>query len=172
MSTSQREVSPDFPYPVLTPVFLYLLSYLILLDDRSPCDILCMYLLVCFIEWTNNETSRYIHNISCGVSLNWASLVAQTVKNLPGMQETWVQSLGQEDPLEWQPILVFLPEEFHGQRILMGYSPRDCKELHTTKWLTLHFHAFTELESKLHGSRDFPCPLTGVTLEHKRVLDM
>ena len=29
-----------------------------------------------------------------------ASLVAQTVKDLPAMQETWVQSLGQEDPLE------------------------------------------------------------------------
>ena len=29
-----------------------------------------------------------------------ASLVIQTVKNLPAMQETWVQSLGQEDPLE------------------------------------------------------------------------
>ena len=29
-----------------------------------------------------------------------ASLVAQTVKNLSSMQETWVQSLGQEDPLE------------------------------------------------------------------------
>ena len=26
--------------------------------------------------------------------------VAQTVKNLPAMQETWVRSLGQEDPLE------------------------------------------------------------------------
>ena len=30
----------------------------------------------------------------------WASLVAQLVKNLPAVQETWVQSLGQEDPLE------------------------------------------------------------------------
>ena len=30
----------------------------------------------------------------------WASLVAQMVKNLPAMWETWVQSLGQEDPLE------------------------------------------------------------------------
>ena len=29
-----------------------------------------------------------------------AYLVAQAVKNLPAMQETWVQSLGQEDPLE------------------------------------------------------------------------
>ena len=30
----------------------------------------------------------------------WAVLVAQMVKNLPEMQETWVQSLGREDPLE------------------------------------------------------------------------
>ena len=29
-----------------------------------------------------------------------ASLVAQTVKNLPMMQKIWVQSLGREDPLE------------------------------------------------------------------------
>ena len=29
-----------------------------------------------------------------------ASLVAQRLKRLPGMQETWVRSLGQEDPLE------------------------------------------------------------------------
>ena len=31
---------------------------------------------------------------------SWASLVAQLVKNLPAMQETWVQSLGWEEPLE------------------------------------------------------------------------
>ena len=31
---------------------------------------------------------------------SWASLVAQLLKNLPAMQETWVQSLGREDPLE------------------------------------------------------------------------
>ena len=30
----------------------------------------------------------------------WASLVAQTVQNLPSVQETWVRSLGSEDPLE------------------------------------------------------------------------
>ena len=29
-----------------------------------------------------------------------ASLVAQSVKNLPTVQETWILSLGQEDPLE------------------------------------------------------------------------
>ena len=31
---------------------------------------------------------------------SWASPVAQTVKNLPAMWETWVRSLGWEDPLE------------------------------------------------------------------------
>ena len=30
----------------------------------------------------------------------WASLVAQMVKNLPAMQETWIRSLGWEDPLK------------------------------------------------------------------------
>ena len=32
--------------------------------------------------------------------ITWASLVAQLVKNPPPMQETWVRSLGWEDPLE------------------------------------------------------------------------
>jgi len=31
---------------------------------------------------------------------NWASLIAQSVKNPPAMQETWVRFLGQEYPLE------------------------------------------------------------------------
>ena len=31
---------------------------------------------------------------------SWASLVSQMVKNLPAVQETWVLSLGWEDPLE------------------------------------------------------------------------
>ena len=31
---------------------------------------------------------------------SWASLVVQTIKNPPAMQEIWVPSLGQEDPLE------------------------------------------------------------------------
>ena len=37
---------------------------------------------------------------SMGFTLSWASLIAQLVKNPPAMQETLVQSLGQEDPLE------------------------------------------------------------------------
>ena len=40
-----------------------------------------------------------IQRAAFGVSL-MATLVAQMVKNLPAMQETWVQSLGWDDPLE------------------------------------------------------------------------
>ena len=45
----------------------------------------------------------------------WASLVAQLVKNLPAMRETWVRSLGWEDPLEEGKAThpVSWPGEFH-----------------------------------------------------------
>ena len=38
---------------------------------------------------------------------------------------------------EWQPTLVFLPGEFHGQRSLADHSPSDRKESDTTGQLTL-----------------------------------
>ena len=38
--------------------------------------------------------------IGYSLQYSWASLVAQLVKNPPAMWETWVQSLGWEDPLE------------------------------------------------------------------------
>ena len=37
---------------------------------------------------------------SLGGALKWTSLVAQMVKRVPAMQESWVQSLGREDLLE------------------------------------------------------------------------
>ena len=45
------------------------------------------------------------------------------VKNLPAMQETWVQSLGQKDPLEWQPTPIFLPGKSLRQRIPWAEEP-------------------------------------------------
>ena len=55
----------------------------------------------------------------------YPALVAQTVKNLPAMQETWVPSLSLGDPLEKEMATysTLLPGEFHGQRTLAGYSP-------------------------------------------------
>ena len=72
-----------------------------------------------------------------------ASLVAQTVKSLPAMQETQVQSRGGKDALEreWLPTPVFLLGEFHGQRSLAGDSPWDFKQTDTTERLT--FFPFT-----------------------------
>ena len=63
-------------------------------------------------------------------------LVAQTVKNLPAMQETWVQSLVGKLPCRrnWLPTPIFLPREFHGQRSLAGYSPWGHRVRHN--WVT------------------------------------
>ena len=69
-----------------------------------------------------------------------ASLVAQTVKNLPAMwktQQLWV--LGQEDPVQraWQPTAVFLPGKSHGQGSREGYGTWGHKESYKTKLLAL-----------------------------------
>ena len=71
--------------------------------------------------------------------------MAQTVKNLPVMQETWVRSLGWEDPLEkgMMPTPVLLPGASHGQRTLAGYSSWGLKELDTTERLTRLLHVYT-----------------------------
>ena len=45
-------------------------------------------------------SQRVRHNLATFTFSFWASLVVELVKNLPAMQETWVQSLGWEDPLE------------------------------------------------------------------------
>ena len=61
-----------------------------------------------------------------GISITLgASLVAQMIKNLPAEQETWVQPLGQEDPLEkgMATHSSILAWESQGQRSLAGYSP-------------------------------------------------
>ena len=48
----------------------------------------------------------------------------------------WIQSLGWEDPLDREngnPLQYSLPEKSHGQRSLVDYSPKGCKELDMTK---------------------------------------
>ena len=62
---------------------------------------------------------------------NTVSLEAQMVKNLFAIQETQIGKI------PWrtgsQPTSVFLPEESHGQRSVVGYSPWGRKELDTTE---------------------------------------
>ena len=51
----------------------------------------------------------------------WASLMAQMVKNLQAMQETWVPWVGKIPwRREWLPTTIFVPGEFHGRRSLVG----------------------------------------------------
>ena len=63
------------------------------------------------------------------ISPSWTSLVAQRLKRLPAMQETQVQSLSWEDPLEKEMAAtpVFLPGDSHGGRSLVGYNPQGRK---------------------------------------------
>ena len=72
-------------------------------------------------------------------------------KNLPAMQEaqeTWVQSLGWEDPLEKKMATYssILAGRVHGQGSLSGYSPQGGKESDSTK------HTYTT--GKISGHRN------------------
>ena len=100
-------------------------------------------------------TENYNPLFSKTLSVLRSSLVAQSVKSLSAMRETWVQSLGQKDPgigkgiqsfpwrKKWQPLdplekemanhCSILAGEYHGQRSLLGYSSWGHKELGTTE---------------------------------------
>ena len=69
-------------------------------------------------EWTVSIKNGLTHQYE-------AYLIAQSVQNLPAVQETQVRFLGREDPLEKEmaSTQVSLPGESHGQRSLAGYSP-------------------------------------------------
>ena len=72
------------------------------------------------------------------------------VKRLSTMRETWVQSLGREDPLEKESTPVVLPGKSHGQRSLVGYSPWGHKKSDTTE--RLHFTHSVLTMGFPHGS--------------------
>ena len=64
-----------------------------------------------------------------------ASMVAQMVKNLPAMQETWVRSLGWENPLEKGMAMhsSILAWRIPWTEDMAAYSPWVCKESDTTE---------------------------------------
>ena len=68
--------------------------------------------------------------------------MAQPVKNLPAMQETWAQSLGWEDPLE-KGMATY-------SSILAWRIPWGCRELDTTEQLSLSFSLLPSFDDKLH----------------------
>ena len=69
------------------------------------------------------------------------------------MQETWIPALSGKDSLEegMATIPVFLPERSHGQKSLVGYSPRGHKELDTQKHLStvyMYIHIYAIIISE------------------------
>ena len=69
--------------------------------------------------------------------LTGASLVTQSVKNLPAVQEfnSWVGKIPWRR--KWQSTPVLLPGKSHGQRSLVGYSPWGRTESDTTEQSSL-----------------------------------
>ena len=70
---------------------------------------------------------------------------SDTVKNLPTVRETWIQSLGGEIPWrkKWLPNPVFLPGGFHGQRLQsMGSEDSDTSEQLTLCVLCFVYHIY------------------------------
>ena len=78
-----------------------------------------------------------------------ASLVAQTVNNLPACRRArfnpWVEKIPWRR--EWLLTPVFSPGEFHGQWSLVGYSPWGWKESDTTKRLTLSLYIKNQIKN-------------------------
>ena len=94
-----------------------------------------------------------------GLRLLRACLAAQLVKNPSAMQETWVRSLGWEDPLEKGtathssiPTPVIWSGEFHGL-----CSPWGHKESDMTEQLSLYFHKFKQKKKKRERKKFLSC---------------
>ena len=91
---------------------------------------------------TGNVAGSLCRHKAFVASLTWASLVAQRLKHLPAVWETWVQSLGQEDPLEKE---IAIHSSILAWRIPWmeesgGLQSMSRKELDTTERLHFHFH--------------------------------
>ena len=80
----------------------------------------------------------------------WGFSGGSVVKNLPASVgkhkrcrfDSWVRKIPWKR--KWQPTIVFLPGKFHGQRSLIGYSPRGGEELDTTEHGGVCVHTHTQ----------------------------
>ena len=102
-------------------------------NKKSPFLLLTLY----FYQYVQPLATLTVGNKD-GLRYHAGFPGCSVVKNPPAVQETRVLSLSWEDPQrsKWQPTPVLLPEKFHGQRSLVGYSPWGHKELDTTEQLS------------------------------------
>ena len=114
----------------------------------------------------HTHTHTYIYTMEYFSVMGF--LGGSVVKNLTAVQEmleTWVWSLGWEDPRRkaWQPIPLFLPGECHGQRSLRGYGSWSHEASDTTEATErahMHFSAKRKNETlpfaaNMDGPRDY-----------------
>ena len=96
-----------------------------------------------WISLQSKELSRVFSNTTVqkqqffGTQTLWPNSHIQTWLNTGDL--SWFDPWARKIPCrrDWQPTLVFLPEEFHGQRSLVGYTPWGCKESDMAEWLTV-----------------------------------
>ena len=90
--------------------------------------------------------------------LLWASLVAQTVKNPPAMQETWIHFLDQEDPLEKGMVTHFsilawrIPDK--GAWKAHGITESDKTNALIFMIIIIHLMSYSLLDCNLHKGRN------------------
>ena len=94
-----------------------------------------------------------------------ASLMAQTVKNLPAMQETQILSLGLEDPLE-KDMATHSTLAWRIPWRLVGYSPWGCRELDMIEWPILSVYD----NIQLHQDTGLIVGSTSISLDSKKKL--
>ena len=108
-------------------------------SNSIPCAVHCI-LMTYLINGTLHLSVAFIFfTFFCHPPPPGLPLMAQLVKNLPAMWKTQVGSLGQKDsPGEGNvnPLRYYCLENPHGQRCLVGYSPRSYKESDTTEQLS------------------------------------
>ena len=102
----------DFLPPGPCPHSLLIPSYLPAVTTGSHCCVILSIVTPATMQseergqyiWETRQSVLQQQGIGCCqvrmVDIGMASLIAQLVKNPPAMQDTWVQSLGWEDPLE------------------------------------------------------------------------
>ena len=137
---SQKLLSPDLsraPFGHILLSFCIISLFIISFYHFLPEFVDCIHKIFSLFLWPLCFSYYLSSSYLC-----WASLVAQLVKNLPAMWETWVWSLGWEDPLrrERLPTPVFWPGEFHGL-----YSPWGHKESDMTERLSLSIHLLIDI---------------------------
>ena len=108
-----------------------------ILKADFKCPLLRKHILSCsqtrempLLSIPNAYFPAGLFSIETHRACSWGSLVAQLVKNPPAMWETWVPSLGWEDPLEKGKAThsIFWPGEFHGLYSPWGHKESDMTE--------------------------------------------